>query len=129
MAIFDIREKNDFNAIFYHIKDLSDQANMSVVKQTQLITAVCELMSNALNYAGHGQVDVYQNKITEKQGVTVVITDTGPGIADLPLAMKDGFSTKNTLGIGLPGAKRLADEFWIESVINQGTCIRITKYV
>ncbi|MGZ3872859.1 MAG: anti-sigma regulatory factor [Mucilaginibacter sp.] len=129
MATFDIKEKKDFNAVFRYIKDLSDQAAMSVLKQTQLITAACELMTNVLKYAGYGQVEVSRTKVIEKKGFRIVVTDAGPGIADLTAAMQDGFSTKNTLGIGLPGAKRLADEFEIESVFNKGTCIRITKYV
>jgi serine/threonine-protein kinase RsbT len=104
---------------------------LGLVDQTKLITAGSELSRNILKYAspagGHLQVDFVQQD--RKRGVRAVFTDRGPGIADLELAMKDGYSSGGSLGLGLPGARRLVDDFSISSVVGQGTTVTIVKWI
>lgn len=104
---------------------------LGLVDQTKFVTAASELSRNILKYAGSGgghvHVDVLQKD--QKRGVRAVFTDSGPGISDIELAMTDGFSTGGSLGLGLPGARRLVDEFSISSVVGQGTTVTIVKWV
>ena len=104
---------------------------LGLVDQTKLVTAASELSRNILKYAGRGgghvQVDLVEQN--HKRGVRAVFTDSGPGISDVELAMKDGFSTGGSLGLGLPGARRLVDEFSISSSVGQGTTVTIVKWV
>ena len=100
------------------------------VEQTKLITAASELARNILKYAGpaggHMQVELLNKAGTD--GLRVVFTDEGPGIADVEQALEDGFSTGGSLGLGLPGARRLVDEFSIESAVGRGTTISFVKW-
>ena len=104
---------------------------LGLVDQTKFVTAASELSRNILKYAGSGgghvQIDLLRKD--QKRGVRAVFTDSGPGISDVELAMKDGFSTGGSLGLGLPGARRLVDEFSISSSLGQGTTVTIVKWV
>jgi serine/threonine-protein kinase RsbT len=104
---------------------------LGLVDQTKLITAGSELSRNILKYAGaaggHVRVDIVQQE--HRRGVRAVFTDAGPGIADVELALKDGYSTGGSLGLGLPGARRLVDEFSIHSSVGQGTTVKIVKWI
>lgn len=92
------------------------------------MTAVSELARNMIVYAGSGRVIIEDVSDNDKQGVRVVCVDDGPGIPDITEAMEDGFTTGNGLGLGLPGAKRLVDEFEIESQTGLGTKISVTRW-
>lgn len=101
---------------------------MSIVNQTKLITAASELVRNMLKYGNGGKVTlqiVSKNNIT---GVKLVFEDQGPGIADIKLAMQDGYTTGKSLGMGLPGAKRLVNEFDIKSELGKGTWVSIIRW-
>jgi len=103
-----------------------------LVDQTKLITAASELARNILMYAGPsgGRMDVEQLEGgLSKRGLRAVFTDEGPGITDVQLAMKDGYSTSSGLGLGLPGARRLVDDFSIRSAIAGGTTVTILKWL
>ncbi|MDB4973494.1 MAG: rsbT [Myxococcaceae bacterium] len=104
---------------------------LGLVDQTKLITAGSELSRNILKYArpagGRLQVDFIKRDC--RRGLRAVFTDRGPGIPDLELALKDGYSTGGSLGLGLPGARRLVDEFSITSVLGEGTTITIVKWI
>lgn len=94
----------------------------------RILTAVSEIARNILVYAKEGKITVSHVSVDGKTGLSIVAKDKGPGIADLTLAMTDGYSTGRTLGCGLPGAKRLMDDFQIESTVGEGTEVRMIKW-
>jgi serine/threonine-protein kinase RsbT len=96
---------------------------------TLIAAAISELARNIVSYAKQGEIRMKViNGSPDRRGIQVVAQDEGPGIADLELALRDGFSTAGGLGIGLPGVKRLVDEFHIESERNRGTTVTIKKW-
>lgn len=94
-----------------------------------IATAVSELARNILKYAHSGEIRLRRVEGSSGSGVEVCATDRGPGIADVDAAMSDHFSTGNTLGLGLPGVRRLMDDFSLESTPGQGTCVTAIKWV
>jgi serine/threonine-protein kinase RsbT len=110
------------------VKDSAVQIKMGLVNQTKLITAASELLRNMLKY-GNGGVATIELIIDEnKKGIKLMFVDKGPGIPDIELAMRDGYSTGKSLGLGLPGTKRLVNEFQIQSVVGEGTTVSIIKW-
>ena len=101
---------------------------LSLVDQTKLVTATSELARNTLVYGGGGQVIIRVQEQDRRRGVVVEFVDEGPGIADVGLAMTDGWTSGSGLGLGLSGAKRLVDQFELETVPERGTTIRVTKW-
>jgi serine/threonine-protein kinase RsbT len=101
---------------------------LSLVDQTKLVTAASELARNTLIYGGGGQAHCYLLERNGRPGVRLVFVDEGPGIADVPQALSDGFTSGTGLGLGLGGAKRLCDEFTIRSAPGSGTTVTITKW-
>jgi len=101
-----------------------------VTATTKVVTAASELARNILHYAtgGRGIATVQQAASGQKRGVRAVFTDSGPGIADLGAAMRSGFSTGGGLGLGLPGSRRLVDEFSIDSAPGSGTRVAICQW-
>ena len=95
---------------------------------TLLATAISELARNIIRYAKYGEILISSVQSGERVGITVVARDKGPGIADISLAMQDGFSTSGGLGLGLPGVKRMMDEFHLASDANNGTKVTIKKW-
>jgi len=110
------------------LKEFAVKIGMSLVNQTKLITAASELSRNMLRYAGGGAVLIEIVNGQRQNGLRVTFSDTGPGIPDIEKAMKDGFSTGKSLGLGLPGARRLVNDFDIKSTVGKGTTITITKW-
>lgn len=110
------------------VKEYAVKIGMGLVNQTKLITAASELVRNMLRYGGGGQVLIEVVSQGRENGVRLTFADKGPGIADIKDAMKDGFSTGKSLGLGLPGTKRLVSEFDIKSVVNEGTTVTIIKW-
>ncbi|MBW1784354.1 MAG: anti-sigma regulatory factor [Deltaproteobacteria bacterium] len=111
------------------IRLISREAGMSIVDQTRVTTAVSELLRNMYQFAGGGEVFIEKGEHEGRQALIVTCIDNGPGIADLRQAMTDGFTSGGGMGLGLPGAKRLVDSFHIESKINEGTLIRVAKWI
>lgn len=116
------------------------RASLKVMKMAEIIgfektsryaisTAVSELARNIYKYARRGKITAHPVKIGNAKGIEIIAEDKGPGISDISNAMKDNFSTGNSLGLGLPGAKRLMDEFNIETKHNHGTSITARKWV
>jgi serine/threonine-protein kinase RsbT len=95
---------------------------------TLIATAISEIARNIVSYAQRGELVFSQVQEGPRRGLMVVARDEGPGIPDIDLAMSDGFSTGNSLGLGLPGARRLMDEFEIESRLGEGTTIVMRKW-
>ena len=109
-------------------RTLAQPLRFSSSELTLIATAISEIARNILLYAGSGTVTLRVMLRGKTRGLTVVAQDTGPGIADLDRAMEDGFSTSGGLGLGLPGSKRLMDEFDIVSSPGRGTTITMTKW-
>lgn len=101
---------------------------LSLVDQTKLVTAASELARNTLVYGGGGTVEVSRVDNGRRQGIRIVFSDDGPGIADLDLAFTDGYTTGGGLGLGLSGARRLVDEFNIDTAVGEGTRITVIKW-
>jgi serine/threonine-protein kinase RsbT len=110
------------------VKEYAVKIGMSLVNQTKIITAASELARNMLKYASGGNVVIEVISKGRENGIRLAFIDEGPGIKDIDLAMKDGYSTGKSLGLGLPGTKRLVSEFQIESTIGKGTTVTVTKW-
>jgi serine/threonine-protein kinase RsbT len=95
---------------------------------TLLATAISEVARNITTYAGEGEVTLRMLNDGGRQGIEVVARDAGPGIADVELAMQDGYTTGSGLGLGLPGTRRLVDEFELRTVPGGGTSVRLVKW-
>lgn len=96
--------------------------------QALIATAISELARNIVNYAEHGSIEIQPVTDGRETGIHVVASDRGPGIADIAAAMTDGYSTGRSLGLGLPGTKRIVDEFHIKSTPSVGVTVTITKW-
>jgi len=109
-------------------RQLAQQLGFSTTDQTLIATAISEVARNIVVYANHGEILLSTADEEGRVGIQVVATDAGPGIDNKDLAMRDGYSTKNSLGLGLPGAKRLMDDFNLESEIGRGTTVTMKKW-
>jgi serine/threonine-protein kinase RsbT len=110
------------------VREYAVRIKMGLVNQTKLITAASELVRNMLNYAKGGKIRIEIVSKGRDSGIRLTFADQGPGISNLELAMKDGWSTARSLGLGLPGAKRLVNEFNIQTEVGKGTTITIIKW-
>lgn len=110
------------------VKEFAIKIAMGIVNQTKLITAASELVRNMLKYGGGGMVLIESVTEDRNTGIRLTFADKGPGIIDIDMAMKDGYSTGKSLGMGLPGTKRLVNEFAIKSEPGKGTTITILKW-
>ncbi|TSA27346.1 MAG: anti-sigma regulatory factor [Bacteroidetes bacterium] len=109
----------------YHAKEIG----LGIVDQTRITTAASELFRNMFLYAEGGDVLMDAGIYNDHKAFIITCIDRGPGIEDIEMAMKDGYSTGDGMGYGLPGSKRLVDDFYIESTVNQGTTVRIMKWI
>lgn len=109
-------------------RTLAEQLGFSAGDATVVATAVSELARNVVDYAPPGEVVVRIVENGSRRGLVLIVRDDGPGIRDLSLAMRDGFSTGGRLGLGLPGVRRLMDEFEIISEPGKGTCVTVKKW-
>lgn len=110
------------------VRTIAKDLNYNIVNQTKLITAVSELTRNVLIYAGKGEIIIELIETDIKKGLRITVTDEGPGIPDVDLAITDGFSTGKGLGKGLSGTKRLMDDFSIQTKVGKGTEVVIIKW-
>lgn len=109
-------------------RSLAGDIGFSRPDQALIATAISELARNIVNYAGRGEMELTTVSSGGRKGIRIVARDSGPGIADIQDAMSDGFSTGNSLGLGLPGTKRIVDEFEIASVPGEGVTVTATKW-
>ena len=126
--VLEIRTSSDVVAVRQATRALAEQTGLSLVDQTKLVTAASELARNTLDYGGGGTVRVDLLENGARRGVRLVFEDQGPGIPNVAEAMKDGFTTGSGLGLGLGGARRLVNEFAIESAPGQGTRVTIARW-
>jgi serine/threonine-protein kinase RsbT len=109
-------------------RKLATALGFTSTEATFIVTAISELARNIVMYAKTGEIALTAVKDRDRRGIIVVAKDRGPGIADIRLAMQSGFSTSGSLGLGLPGAKKLMDEFEVTSKIGQGTTVVAKKW-
>ena len=110
------------------VRKVAVAAKLSLVDQTKLVTAASELARNTLVYGRGGQVVVETVNNGRRSGIRASFVDKGPGIADVDLALSDGYTSGSGLGLGLGGARRLVDEFDIQTEVSRGTRITVTKW-
>ncbi|MET7949734.1 anti-sigma regulatory factor [Micromonospora sp. NPDC005324] len=123
-----IQSDQDVVRVRQLIRTVAVAVKLSLVDQTKVVTAASELARNTLVYGGGGSVEVTVVDNGRRKGVQIVFADSGPGIADLDLAMTDGYTSGGGLGLGLSGSRRLVDEFQIETSAETGTRITVTKW-
>ena len=110
------------------VRDVAIAAGFSLVDQTKIITAASEIARNTITYGGGGTLRIEVLRDGGRRGIRLTFSDQGPGIADLKLALTDGYSTGHGLGLGLSGAKRLSNEFDIKSTPGHGTIITLARW-
>lgn len=109
-------------------RSLALELGFSPGDATLIATAISELARNIVSYAQTGAISLQGIQTTHRQGILVIASDNGPGITDIRQAMRDGFSTSGSLGLGLPGVKRIMDEFEIQSRSGGGTKVVVKKW-
>lgn len=124
----EIRSSDDVVKVRQQTRVAAVEAGLSLVDQTKVITAASELARNTLDYGGGGELRLEVVDEGSRRGVRLIFEDRGPGIADIEQALKDGFTTGSGLGLGLSGARRLSNEFAIESKVGIGTKITIARW-
>lgn len=123
-----VKASDEVVGVRQSVRDFAIDARLSLVDQTKLITAASELARNMVVYGGGGDVVIEQVEAEGRSGVRVTFEDKGPGIPDIALALRDGYTSGGGLGLGLGGAKRLVHDFDIRSQPGEGTTVIITRW-
>ena len=123
-----IRQSEDVVRVRQQVRARAVEIGLSLVDQTKVVTAASELARNTLEYGGGGEMILEVLLDGMRKGLRLCFADQGPGIADLELALKDGYTTGSGLGLGLSGAKRLSSEFDIQSKPGEGTRVTIVRW-
>jgi len=118
----------DIVTVRQRVRALAVESGFSLVDQTKIVTAASELARNTVVHGGGGTVDIEMLVASGRRGLRLTFRDHGPGIADVEAAMRNGFTTGGGLGLGLGGARRLSNEFDIQSRPGEGTVVRITRW-
>jgi serine/threonine-protein kinase RsbT len=126
--LLQVRSSHDIVVVRQEVRAWAVAQGLNLVDQTKIITAASELARNALEYGGGGTVCIEALEEGHRRGLRLIFEDHGPGIADIALAMTDGYTSSGGLGLGLSGAKRLANEFDIRSSPGEGTRVTITRW-
>jgi serine/threonine-protein kinase RsbT len=124
-----IRNSADIVAARQQGRTVAAEAGFSHSNLTIIATAISEVARNIVEYAKEGELRITLISDAARKGVEIIASDSGPGIGDISTVMRDGFSTGKGLGLGLPGAKRLMDDFAIVSAVGSGTTITMKKWV
>lgn len=127
-AVFLLKTDEDVVRLRKHVREDLVALGFSLIDQTKMVTAASELARNTLRYAGSGEAHLIRREEAGRCGLELNFIDQGPGIADVELALTDGFTSGGGLGLGLSGAKRLADEFNITTAVGEGTTVSIVKW-
>jgi serine/threonine-protein kinase RsbT len=123
-----IETSEDVVAVRQLVRQRAVELGFNLVDQTKIVTAASELARNTLQYGGGGTLRIEEAREGARRGLKLVFEDNGPGIANVELAMKDGYTTGNGLGLGLSGARRLSNEFHIDSEPGRGTRVTIVRW-
>jgi serine/threonine-protein kinase RsbT len=124
-----IRTSDDVVRVRQAVRARAVGVGFSLVDQTKIVTAASEIARNTVDYGGGGTARIEVLRNGQRRGVRLTFTDQGPGIADLTLALKDGYTTGSGLGLGLSGAKRLCNEFDVRSAPGQGTVVTLARWI
>lgn len=124
-----ISSEEDILTVRNSVKRVTALLNFSLVNQTKIISAASELARNTLEHGKGGRSIIQLINDPERVGIRIIFEDKGPGIADISQALEDGFTSGRGMGLGLGGAKRLMDDFQIESKENEGTTVTVTKWL
>lgn len=122
-----IRDDGNILTARLKAKNMAQKIGFNHIDQTRISTAVSEIARNVVQHADHGEMVI--RHVEDPEGIEVTVVDKGPGIEDVERALRGGYSTKNCLGLGLSGAKRLMDEFSIETEVGKGTKIVMKKWI
>ncbi len=123
-----IQSESDIVLTRREVREIASQIGFSVTDTTRIVTAASELARNIFTYAGQGIMHWRRIEKGNATGLELQFVDNGPGIADISLAMQEGFSTSKGLGLGLPGVKRLMDEMELQSTVGKGTTVTLKKW-
>ena len=123
-----IESEQDIVAVRKKVRDLCRDAGFGLTDVTRIVTAASELARNIFRYAKKGEMTWTILSDGRKKGIELVFDDQGPGIADVDAALGDGYTTSRSMGMGLPGTKRLMDDMVVDSRIGEGTTITIRKW-
>jgi serine/threonine-protein kinase RsbT len=123
-----IRASDDVVKVRRIVRDWAVSLGFSLVDQTKVVTAASELARNVIDYGGGGDFRIEALNNDSRRGLRLTFSDEGPGIIDMEQAMKDGFTTGGGLGLGLGGAKRLVNEFLIDSKPGRGTTVIVVRW-
>lgn len=129
LEMMPIRGDGDIVKIRRRMRDISKAQGFRLADVTRIVTAASELSRNIYHYAQEGTVNCYALTEGRKKGLKLVFEDKGPGIENIELVMEEGYSTGNSMGLGLPGAKRLVDTMSVESEVGKGTKVEIIKWM
>jgi serine/threonine-protein kinase RsbT len=124
----EIQSSSDVVLVRQTVRQLAVEIGFGLVDQTKIVTAASELARNTLDYGGGGTAKLETLEEGRRRGIKLTFEDRGPGIPDIELALKDGFTTGSGLGMGLSGAKRLTNEFEIQSAVGEGTRVTIIRW-
>src|SRR5262245_1701386 len=124
----EIRSEEDVVRVRQVVREWAVASGFRLVEQTKLVTAASEIARNVLQYGGGGTVTLEELHEDQRRGLRLSFEDEGPGIPDLELALKDGFTSGGGLGLGLGGARRLVHEFTLESKVGVGTRVGLTQW-
>ncbi len=124
-----IRTQNDIVIVRQKVRAWAAEIGLGIIDQTKVVTAASELARNTLDYGGGGEVALESlRNDNHRPGIRLTFEDQGPGIADVGLALTDGYTTGGGLGMGLTGSKRLMNEFKLETEVGKGTRVTVTKW-
>src|SRR5688572_16028300 len=123
-----LRSDEDIVRVRQAVRDKAARLGFNLIDQTKVVTAASELARNTVLHGGGGTVTLETLRNETRVGIRLSFEDQGPGIADIELALRDGYTTRNGLGLGLSGSRRLMNEFEIESKPGVGTKVRVTRW-
>src|SRR3712207_1604737 len=123
-----IKSSDDVVGIRQAVRQRAVELGFNLIDQTKIVTAASELARNTVQYGGGGHVTIEGVEESGRRGLRLTFEDQGPGIADVELAMRDGYTTGGGLGLGLSGARRLSNDFQIQSKPGEGTRITIVRW-
>lgn len=126
--IFSLESENNLIEIRKYGRELAREIGFKSIDQTLITAAISEICRNVIEYAGSGEVR-FEKRGNDKTCLVIIVKDEGPGIENIEAALQEGFSSGEGLGIGLPGTKRLMDEFEIQTTLGKGTTVEMYKYL
>jgi serine/threonine-protein kinase RsbT len=127
-STLEVRTSEDVVRVRQEVRNRTAAMGFSLVDQTKFVTAASEIARNTIDHGEGGTVRIEVVAAPGKKGVRLVFEDQGPGIADIKLAMQDGYTTGGGLGMGMPGSKRLSNEFYVESAPGKGTKVTLVRW-